>query len=962
MGERISSAAAAARRHSGWAFRVTVLGAALLLLLFTGALAAWYYSAQQSLLATLSTSTRSALERVVDRNGTYERYATALTRALQLPAQALAVERQSELANDLNGLPTGQVVLTQSPPWSAPFAVLRRRDAAAFTESTVRLIGRFMLINRVNFGADEDRYGLWIDESATRAVIYAAPGLLRQLERVDNQFDQVLTSTLALAQRATSGQSGSVTVPLHADPYTGREVAMQVLHLPQINGLPGGYLLTSRVISSLPLQLLPDPAAPRLQGRLVLAQAPGQHPPLAFFDTAETPHWLHQQLAQRDYVLTSATVYLKVATQGWQGVGAFALRPVLAAWWQAVWLASVLYLAAVAWLVWGVVWLRRHIVLPSLAQALEVAESDVFNRTLLATAPVGIFVCRMPGGDVLLNNATARLVLPELANAVWLNGVLNPQAQQAVRTELSVRHAQGTRHVALTQQLTRYKGANVLFCSVADISAQVQARQQIEAARRAADAANAAKSAFLASMSHEIRTPLFGLLGNLELVSRGRLQPLQREQLHQAQSSSQALLQIIDDLLDFSRIEAGQLAVVLAPLDMQALVRNTMAAYEAVAAEKGLALRMQLETGLPWVISDAARLRQILANLLANAIKFTAQGEVCVRLSSTRVGERSRLVKLSVSDTGIGIAPEAAARLFQPFSQADAATATRYGGSGLGLSICRRLAHLLDGECSLLPSAAAGSTFCLQFTAEATAAPEVKPRSITPGVFAARVLLAEDHPVNRQLLTQQLQALGCEVTAVAEGHAALQQLKSGGAWQVLISDVNMPGMGGYELARQVRLRGLQLPIIGITASLLQGEPARALQSGMTLCLPKPLLLADLSAALAQLGFASTPRPAAVTPSAALDAQRAAALADDLDGIFHALQTRNLAAVAEHAHRIRGAFLRVTGAEDLLDACCLLEDPIRQTEAFAHTQAQALESYAALWLDEQNPAMAPQVSL
>ena len=949
------------RRSSAWAFRILRSGATVLLLLFTALLLTWYYTALHAVVDNLAASSRAALERVVETRLAYIQYADTLTRALQVPVNALPDERVALLSDDLNRLPAGQISMAGSPPWSVPFVVLRQAGSPPFSNDQGRAIARFLVINRLSFGGDENRYGLLLSEDGQRAVLYSGPGLLHQASLVNADFAPVMTDLYTQLRDATQGHTGSVTLPLRIDPFTRQQMAAQALHLRNAAGEGIGYMLSSRKLSSLPLQLQPDQRRHTLVGRLVLAQPPKGQLPMVFSPELAVPEAMsgEARYAIADYVFYVST---GSAVQGWRGVGAFTLGPVLAIWLERVGLATLIYLLSVGLVWWGLHWLQKHILLPSLAQALQIEESEAFNRTILATVPAGIFVCRMPVGQLLLSNAAAQQVLPELANVQWVNSILDPEAVTSRRSELTLPRGNGVCHVALVQQQTRYCGEVVALCAVTDTTAQVHAQAAIESARQAADIANAAKSAFLASMSHEIRTPLFGLLGNLELLGRGRLQPVQQAQLQAAHSSSAALLQIIDDLLDLSRIEAGKLPLLLAPLNLAQLIETTVRGYQAMAQNKGLVLHTRLDPDVPDIVSDAVRLRQILANLLSNAIKFTEHGEICVRLAATRLSAAECLIKLSVTDTGPGVPAAIAGRLFKPYSQADASIAGQYGGSGLGLAICRTLANLLGGDCLLLPTEGPGSTFCLHLSA--VTAQRQDPRVVLAAAaqsshFGLRVLVAEDHPVNRQLLTQQLQALGCVVMAVADGQQALQQLAATPDLQVLLTDVNMPRLGGYALAHTLRQQGNGIPIIGVTASLLQGEREQALASGMSLCLAKPVLLDDLAHALRSLHFTPLACPV-LAPAADLQALRVASLHEDLDGVFRAVQTHDLNAAVHHAHRIRGAFVRVPDAEDMVDACRLLEEQVQQATHAARKQADALENYAALWLAQvaDTPETAP----
>lgn len=483
----------------------------------------------------------------------------------------------------------------------------------------------------------------------------------------------------------------------------------------------------------------------------------------------------------------------------------------------------------------------------------------------------------------------------------------------------------------------------------------LQAQHAIAAAGRAAQAANAAKSSFLASISHEIRTPLFGMLGTLELLARSPLQASQQAQLAMAQASSTALMHIIDDLLDYSRIEAGAMPLQLAPFKLSSLIDSALDGYQALALQKGLELRRDYASDLPVVLSDATRLRQILANLLANALKFTPAGTVTVAVQATPLSEQQVALQLAVSDTGIGIDAATAARLFQPFQQADANPASRFGGTGLGLSISQRLAHLLGGQVSLQSTPGQGSTFTLALQMPlAQLTPAAISLANTPRRFDAHVLVADDHPVNQQLLVQQLEALGCTAEAVADGQQASLRLQGDHRIDLLMTDFNMPLLDGLALTRQLRAQSIMLPVIGITASLMSGEIEQGRAAGMTLCLAKPLLLETLAQALAQIGLPSHASATAAptdAPRHDLNALRAQTLRSDLAAVQHALQMHDLAEIQRLAHRIRGAFVQAPEGEDIADACAMLEACANTAREGIELHGAALVDYAALWLEQ-----------
>ncbi|WP_255580961.1 transporter substrate-binding domain-containing protein [Caballeronia sp. dw_276] len=389
------------------------------------------------------------------------------------------------------------------------------------------------------------------------------------------------------------------------------------------------------------------------------------------------------------------------------------------------------------------------------------------------------------------------------------------------------------------------------------------AEQAMRRARNDAESANRAKSAFLAAMSHEIRTPMNAVLGLLELELRS---PGDRastvKALGTAHDAARDLLGMIDDILDMAKIEAGRLTLTSAPVELGAWVQGVAAIYEPAARVKGLALQVRAsgECEHAWVLADALRLRQVLGNLLSNAIKFTDAGEVIVEYSITQTNTRCAFV-FTVSDTGLGIAPDQQALLFAPFTQARQERPGRFGGTGLGLTICRRLMTLMNGTVALSSAPGQGSRFTVKVSLPLVEAPVDKVVSEhieTPVRAGLRVLVVDDHPANLILLTSQLKTLGCEIETASEGAAAFARWDrhrlDGLPFDLILTDCSMPVMSGEDLARAIRKReaegqGARIPIVGVTANAQREAVDHALAAGMTQCLVKPLGLDALRHAL-----------------------------------------------------------------------------------------------------------------
>lgn len=389
-----------------------------------------------------------------------------------------------------------------------------------------------------------------------------------------------------------------------------------------------------------------------------------------------------------------------------------------------------------------------------------------------------------------------------------------------------------------------------------DISDRHEQATQLADARQAAEEATAAKSRFLATMSHEIRTPMHGLIGMLEMLRETSLQENQHHLLGTAESSAEALLRILDDVLDFSRIEAGAVETEHAAFDLRQLLDDVVALHARQTGQKGLSVAVHIDARLaPGVMGDAARLRQVLLNLVSNAIKFTARGGVDITVDVMEDAEMTQRVRIDVIDTGIGVARDDIERLFAPFSQAELSTTRRFGGSGLGLTISRHLVELMGGD--LMMSSAVGEGTRLSIVLEMERSRHVassKAAGATtiamPSAKAAAldVLVAEDNATNRQLVAAQLTRLGHRYELVADGAEALARASSR-RFDVLLTDLHMPVMDGYALTRALREQGSSLRIVAVTANALPGEDDRCRASGMDGFATKPLRLTELDTLL-----------------------------------------------------------------------------------------------------------------
>ena len=688
-------------------------------------------------------------------------------------------------------------------------------------------------------------------------------------------------------------------------------------------------------------------------------------------------------------------------------------------------------------------WYRLRVVRPAEQAHRQVIESEIFSRAVIDTAPTGLCVVRQSDNRMLLANKRAQVWL---GNSQYISRLI--REQQADMGEACVEV--GGRYLHVSFGSTRYQGQDVIVCAFSDVTGHKDDAAALTRARQQAEEASQAKTTFLATMSHEIRTPLYGVLGTLELLELTPLDRRQQVYLNTISRSSSTLLQLISDILDVSKIEAGQMALEpgrFCPLDM---VEDVVDAYAAAAEGKGLQIYACIDPQVPDQLDgDQSRIRQILNNLLNNAIKFTDYGRVVLRLKVVQRDTQHVTLQWQVTDTGVGISEAQQQRLFEPFYQVFNGHSS--GGTGLGLSICMRLSELMGGQLRVVSEPGLGSSFSLLLSlpilegtlpavsdlqlrpspvyvrapvtelAESTCGwlnrwgaqalvasagtinpspgavlvdllpgrhaslewngprvigvpgagqPEHTPQGWQVGVhmirglaravmlaqlgrvaadtgrvplsrekLALRVLVAEDNPINQTILKEQLEELGCRVVLASHGQEALS-LWSPDAFDVVLTDVNMPIMNGYELAGAIRQQDAHIPIIGVTANAMREEGERCIAVGMNARMVKPMTLQTLWSELTRACDIGTGDALPEAGTVAMDHDHAAVeapivvsarmrdlfintMSADINTAQQALTLRDSDALKARLHCIRGA-LAVVQAHALAEGCGELE--------------------------------------
>ena len=456
----------------------------------------------------------------------------------------------------------------------------------------------------------------------------------------------------------------------------------------------------------------------------------------------------------------------------------------------------------------------------------------------------------------LLPPADARLHLEKDAELFACKGMQVYEA--SVHSRDGVTHDTVYRKAALTRRDGSVSG---LLGVIVDITERKQAEFEVLRAKEVAEAASRAKSDFLANMSHEIRTPMNGVIGMTELALETALTAEQREYLTIAKSSAESLLTIINDILDFSKIEAGKLLVEEISFDLYRLLAEVLKPLALRAHEKGIELLSEVLHDVPrHVQGDPSRIRQVLVNLVGNAIKFTHQGEITLRTELMQLQDGHAIIHFEVRDSGIGIAPEKQELIFDAFSQEDTSTTRKYGGTGLGLSICRRLVELMGGRMWLQSTPGSGSIFHFSVQLQLSE-PAIAAKGIEIDLRGRRILVVDDNATNRRILSGMLSLLKTTPSDVDSAQAALTLLQDGNTrFDCILLDAQMPQMDGYELARRLHATHEHLPpMLMLSSGALRGDAQRCQEAGIAGFFAKPISLDELHAALGSL-FESTPPP------------------------------------------------------------------------------------------------------
>ncbi|MGJ5819688.1 response regulator [Paludibaculum fermentans] len=515
------------------------------------------------------------------------------------------------------------------------------------------------------------------------------------------------------------------------------------------------------------------------------------------------------------------------------------------------------------------------------SQLAEKAAAELAFRTVFESSPIGITLSALDGSFVDVNRAMEELIGLEKAKIIgrrmvdleWVHDPADFAKIQEMLSEgrsidsheLTYRSSVlGNRTGLLWARRVVIAGVGYSLCFVLDISDRKRMEVELVRARQGADAAAKAKSEFLANMSHEIRTPLNGILGLSFLLEEEPNADDLRPMMGLIRTSGEVLRRVLDDVLDFSKIESGRLELEEEPFDIRGCLEWSFELFRKGAEEKNLEYSLRLDESLPAIVlGDATRLRQVTANLMSNAVKFTQQGSIRMEAHLDGPGpmEGRQFIRISVKDTGIGIAEDRVDRLFQSFSQVDASTSRCYGGTGLGLAISKSLVEMMGGEIHVDSRLGEGTDF--EFTISAgIAAAARKPVELAESghLKALKILVAEDNMVNQMVILRMLQKLGCQADFASDGRAAVSRVETN-AYDIVLMDVHMPAVDGLEATRRIRRMPSSqscVPVVALTAAATTEDRTACLAAGMNDYLSKPIEFEELRRALHLWGQCQTP--------------------------------------------------------------------------------------------------------